>query len=104
MAVRRLSHAVLYVRDVSRTVAFYDGHRVISTERIGFFGLYAAVWHAGKAAPGRHVLRAVVTDRTADSSETCSGGGLCVQRCATGFPLVCIALGTQSTTACGTSG
>jgi hypothetical protein len=46
-----------------RTVAFYDGHHKISTERIGFFGLYASVWHAGKAANGRHVLRAVVTDR-----------------------------------------
>ena len=46
-----------------KTVAFYDGRHKISTERAGFFGLYAAAWRAGKAAHGRHVLRAVVTDR-----------------------------------------
>jgi minor extracellular serine protease Vpr len=46
-----------------RTVVFYDGHHKISTERIGFFGLYAATWRAGKTHHGRHVLRAVVTDR-----------------------------------------
>ncbi|MGZ4257084.1 MAG: S8 family serine peptidase [Gaiellaceae bacterium] len=46
-----------------KTVAFYVGHHRISTDKGGFFGLYAAVWRAGKAAHGRHVLRAVVTDR-----------------------------------------
>jgi minor extracellular serine protease Vpr len=45
-----------------RNVAFYDGHHKLSTDRAGFFGLYSAVWRAGKAAHGRHVLRAVVTD------------------------------------------
>jgi minor extracellular serine protease Vpr len=45
-----------------RKVAFYDGHHKLSTDRAGFFGLYSAVWRAGKAAHGRHVLRAVVTD------------------------------------------
>ena len=46
-----------------RNVAFYDGRHKLSTDRAGFFGLYSAVWRAGKAAHGRHVLRAVVTDR-----------------------------------------
>ncbi|HTS73318.1 MAG TPA: hypothetical protein VMG74_06380, partial [Gaiellaceae bacterium] len=46
-----------------RSVVFYDGRHKISTDRAGFFGLYSAVWRAGKAAHGRHVLRAVVTDR-----------------------------------------
>ena len=46
-----------------RNVAFYDGRHKISTQRAGLSGLYSAVWRAGKAAHGRHVLRAVVTDR-----------------------------------------
>ncbi len=52
-----------------RKVAFYVGRHRISTQRAGFFGLYSAVWHAGKAAHGRHVLRAVVTDRKGAHSQ-----------------------------------
>ena len=46
-----------------RNVVFYDGRHKLSTQRAGFSGLYSAVWRRGKAAHGRHVLRAVVTDR-----------------------------------------
>jgi minor extracellular serine protease Vpr len=46
-----------------RSVAFYDGRHLVGTERSGFLGLYSRVWKTAKAAHGRHVLRAVVTDR-----------------------------------------
>ncbi len=45
-----------------RSVAFYDGHRRLSTQRNGF-DLFGMTWRNAKARHGRHVLRAVVTDR-----------------------------------------
>jgi minor extracellular serine protease Vpr len=46
-----------------RSVTFYDGRHRISTEHSAFEGLFATTWRTGKARHGRHVLRAVVTDR-----------------------------------------
>ena len=46
-----------------RSVKFFDGKRLISTQRRGAEGLFGAQWHTAKARAGRHVLRAVVTDR-----------------------------------------
>jgi hypothetical protein len=46
-----------------RSVRFLDGKRVIATERHGGEGLFGTTWRTKKARAGRHVLRAVVTDR-----------------------------------------
>jgi hypothetical protein len=46
-----------------RSVKFFDGKRLIATERRGSEGLFATPWRTAKARAGRHVLRAVVTDR-----------------------------------------
>jgi len=45
-----------------RSVKFYDGHRRLSTQR-GGFDLFGMTWRTARAHHGRHVLRAVVTDR-----------------------------------------
>jgi hypothetical protein len=44
-------------------VKFFDGKRLISTQRSGGEGLFGARWRTRKAHAGRHVLRALVTDR-----------------------------------------
>jgi minor extracellular serine protease Vpr len=46
-----------------RFVRFYDGRKRIAQERRSFDGLYIASWKTGKAKRGKHVLRAVLTDR-----------------------------------------
>ena len=46
-----------------RSVKFFDGKRRISTQRRGGEGLFGAQWRTRKAHAGRHVLRALVTDR-----------------------------------------
>jgi subtilisin family serine protease len=46
-----------------RSVKFFDGKRLISTQRSGGEGLFGARWRTRKAHAGRHVLRALVTDR-----------------------------------------
>jgi len=46
-----------------RSVKFYDGKRLLGTDRRGSEGLFARPWRIAKARAGRHVLRAVVTDR-----------------------------------------
>jgi minor extracellular serine protease Vpr len=46
-----------------RSVKFYDGKRLIGTQRHGSEGLYSTSWRTAKARRGRHVLRAVVIDR-----------------------------------------
>ena len=48
---------------VSGRCAFLDGKRLIATKRSGSEGLFGAAWHTAKTHAGRHVLRAVVTDR-----------------------------------------
>jgi hypothetical protein len=45
-----------------KSVAFYVGHRRISKQS-GGLDLFSATWRTAKAHRGRHVLRAVVTDR-----------------------------------------
>ena len=46
-----------------RTVAFFAGSRRIRKQRGSSLGVYGATWRTKKASRGRHVLRAVVTDR-----------------------------------------
>jgi len=46
-----------------RSVAFFVGHRRISKQRGTPVGVYATTWRAKKASRGRHLLRAVLTDR-----------------------------------------
>jgi subtilisin family serine protease len=46
-----------------RSVKFFDRKRLIATERRGSEGLFATPWRTRKARAGRHLLRAVVTDR-----------------------------------------
>ncbi|HEY2938551.1 MAG TPA: S8 family serine peptidase [Gaiellaceae bacterium] len=46
-----------------RSVRFFDGRRRIARVTRGIEGLYAAQWKTRKAHRGRHLLRAVVTDR-----------------------------------------
>ena len=46
-----------------RSVKFFDGKRLIATEKRGSEGLFTTRWRTRKARVGRHVLRALVTDR-----------------------------------------
>jgi len=46
-----------------RTVKFFDGKRALGTVKRGSEGLFSFQWRTKKAKHGRHVLRAVVTDR-----------------------------------------
>jgi minor extracellular serine protease Vpr len=46
-----------------RRVRFFDGRRRLATVKRGVEGLYDVTWRTRKAKRGRHVLRAVVTDR-----------------------------------------
>jgi len=46
-----------------RSVTFFDGRHRIARKKRGIEGLYLTSWRTAKAARGKHVLRAVVTDR-----------------------------------------
>ena len=46
-----------------RSVRFFDGKRFLGKRTRGVEGLFVFDWKSGKAKRGRHVLRAVVTDR-----------------------------------------
>jgi hypothetical protein len=46
-----------------RSVRFFDGRRRIARVTRGIEGLYITPWRTGKAHRGKHVLRAVATDR-----------------------------------------
>jgi hypothetical protein len=46
-----------------RSVKFFDGKRLIATVRRGSEGLFSTPWRTRKARAGRHLVRAVVTDR-----------------------------------------
>ena len=46
-----------------RSVSFFDGRHKLGTVRHGSEGLFSRRWRTAKAKRGRHVLRAVVTDR-----------------------------------------
>ncbi len=42
---------------------FYDGKRLLGKQTHGVDGLFVLDWKSGKAKRGRHVLRAVLTDK-----------------------------------------
>jgi minor extracellular serine protease Vpr len=46
-----------------RSVTFFDGRRRIAKVTRGIEGLYLTAWRTAKAPRGKHVLRAVATDR-----------------------------------------
>jgi hypothetical protein len=46
-----------------RSVTFFDGRHRIARKKRGIEGLYLTPWRTAKAPRGKHVLRAVVTDR-----------------------------------------
>jgi hypothetical protein len=46
-----------------RSVRFFDGMRLIAKRTQGLETLYDTPWRTRKARRGRHLLRAVVTDR-----------------------------------------
>ncbi|MGH3071889.1 MAG: S8 family serine peptidase [Gaiellaceae bacterium] len=52
-----------------RSIRFLDGSRPIATVRRGTAGLYSATWRRGKAAKGRHTLRAIVVDAKGRKAE-----------------------------------
>jgi len=52
-----------------RSVRFFDGRRLLATERQGLAGLFTAVWRRGGAAKGKHTLRAIVTDAKGRKAE-----------------------------------
>jgi minor extracellular serine protease Vpr len=45
-----------------RSVRFLDGRKQVATVRRGTAGIFSATWTRGRAAKGRHTLRAIVTD------------------------------------------
>ena len=45
-----------------RSVRFFDGRKLLATDKQGGAGLFSAVWKRGGAAKGKHTLRAIVTD------------------------------------------
>ena len=49
-------------------VTFYDGTRKIAAVKTGPAGAYSIDWNTAGLARGRHVLRAVVTDRAGHSA------------------------------------
>ena len=52
-----------------RSVRFFDGRKLVATQRQGLVGLYTAVWKRGAAAKGKHTLRAIVTDAQGRKAE-----------------------------------
>src|SRR5204862_1913451 len=46
-----------------RSVRFYDGRRFLGKQTRGVEGFFVFDWKSGKAKRGRHVLRAVATDK-----------------------------------------
>ena len=60
-----------------RSVRFYDGRRLIGTVRHGSEGLFGRPWSTAKAKRGRHVLRAVVTDRRGATASARRVVGVC---------------------------
>ncbi|HST25456.1 MAG TPA: S8 family serine peptidase [Gaiellaceae bacterium] len=56
---------VVLASDTSRIagVTFFDGARKVATASSGSLDIYGATWKTAKLAKGRHVLKAVVSDR-----------------------------------------
>jgi len=59
-----------------RSVKFFDGKRLIATEKRGSEGLFTTPWRTRKARAGRHVLRTVVTDRRG-ATASATGASAC---------------------------
>ena len=52
-----------------RSVRFFDGRKLLATDRRGGGGLFSATWRRGAAAKGKHTLRAIVTDAKGRKAE-----------------------------------
>ena len=52
-----------------RSVRFFDGRKLLATDKQGGAGLFSAVWRRGGAAKGKHTLRAIVTDAKGRKAE-----------------------------------
>ena len=52
-----------------RSVRFFDGRKLLATDKQGGVGLFTAVWKRGGAAKGKHALRAIVTDAKGRKAE-----------------------------------
>ena len=52
-----------------RSVRFFDGRKLLATDKSGGAGLFTAVWKRGAAANGKHTLRAIVTDAKGRKAE-----------------------------------
>ena len=52
-----------------RSVRFFDGRKLLATDKQGGAGLFTAVWKRGGAAKGKHTLRAIVTDAKGRKAE-----------------------------------
>ena len=60
-----------------RSVKFFDGKHLIATEKRGSEGLFTTPWRVRKARAGRHVLRALVTDRRGASASATRAVRVC---------------------------
>ena len=52
-----------------RSVRFFDGQKLLATDKQGGAGLFDVVWKRGGAAKGKHTLRAIVTDAKGRKAE-----------------------------------
>ena len=52
-----------------RSVRFFDGRKLLATDKRGGAGLFTGVWKRGGAAKGKHTLRAIVTDAKGRKAE-----------------------------------
>ncbi len=52
-----------------RSVRFFADGKLVATVKRGSFGIFGANWKRGKAAKGKHTLRAVVTDAKGRKAE-----------------------------------
>ena len=60
---RRAQLAVLAASTAAvRSVRFFEGRKLLASDKRGSAGLFTAVWKRGGAAKGKHTLRAIVTD------------------------------------------
>jgi hypothetical protein len=62
----RSEHLVVLASDSRKisAVTFFDGSHKFATVKRGVADLFAATWKTAGLAHGRHLLRAVVTDRS----------------------------------------
>ncbi len=63
-----------------REVRLYADDRKVATVKRGTVGLYAATWRTGGLAQGRHLLRAVVVDRSGDEASSARSVRICPKK------------------------